>query len=51
MRVGQLITPTDLANEFSKFEGAAEFFNIINNLSKRNALHWIKLAKAKKIRD
>jgi len=36
--VCQLTIPTELINEFSKFEGAAEFFNTINNLSKRNLL-------------
>ncbi|MEM6803181.1 MAG: YdeI/OmpD-associated family protein [Bacteroidota bacterium] len=49
--VDNLIIPKDLANELSKLEGAAAFFDSINPSSKRFVLRWIKLAKTDKTRQ
>ena len=48
--VDNLVVPEDLAEELSKQDGAADFFNSINPSSKRFVLRWIKLAKTEKTR-
>jgi len=48
--VDQLITPQDLSGALSKLEGATDFFQNINDSSKRFVLRWIKLAKTEKTR-
>ena len=48
--VDRLIVPNDLQKELSKLEGASEFFENINDSSKRFVLRWIKLAKTAKTR-
>ncbi|MEO1053355.1 MAG: YdeI/OmpD-associated family protein [Bacteroidota bacterium] len=48
--VDNLITPEDLSIALSKLEGASEFFDAINDSSKRFVLRWIKLAKTEKTR-
>lgn len=48
--VDKLIIPKDLMNALSKLEGASEFFNNINDSSKRFVLRWIKLAKTQQTR-
>jgi uncharacterized protein YdeI (YjbR/CyaY-like superfamily) len=48
--VDKLIIPKDLNNELVKFEGALDFFQAINDSSKRFVLRWIKLAKTEKTR-
>lgn len=48
--VDKLIVPKDLNNELVKFEGALDFFQAINDSSKRFVLRWIKLAKTEKTR-
>lgn len=49
--VDNLIIPKDLATELAILDGAFEFFDSINDSSKRFVLRWIKLAKTKKTRD
>ena len=48
--VDQLIIPGDLQKALEKYEGATEFFDQINDSSKRFVLRWIKLAKTTKTR-
>ncbi len=48
--VDNLLIPKDLKTSLNNFEGAFEFFNSINNSSKRFVLRWIKLAKTDKTR-
>ncbi len=48
--VDNLIIPADLSDALLKFEGATEFFDSINDSSKRFVLRWIKLAKTEKTR-
>lgn len=48
--VDNLIVPEDLSKALSKYEDARDFFDAINDSSKRNALRWIKLAKTEKTR-
>ncbi|MEO0584364.1 MAG: YdeI/OmpD-associated family protein [Bacteroidota bacterium] len=48
--VDNLVIPDDLAEAFSKYEGARVFFDTINDSSKRFVLRWIKLAKTDKTR-
>ena len=48
--VDNLIVPKDLSVALSKLEGAFDFFNAINDSSKRFVLRWIKLAKTDKTR-
>ncbi|MEM6720476.1 MAG: YdeI/OmpD-associated family protein [Bacteroidota bacterium] len=48
--VDNLIVPNDLAKALSNLEGAADFFQAINDSSKRFVLRWIKLAKTAKTR-
>lgn len=48
--VNNLIVPDDLQETLKNFEGAAEFFDAINDSSKRFVLRWIKLAKTSKTR-
>ena len=49
--VDQLILPEDLKASLAKFPAAADFFNAINDSSKRFVLRWIKLAKTDKTRN
>lgn len=49
--VDNLVIPADLSSELSKHEGANEFFQAINDSSKRFVLRWIKLAKTEKTRQ
>jgi uncharacterized protein YdeI (YjbR/CyaY-like superfamily) len=48
--VDNLLIPGDLSAGLSKYHGASEFFNSINDSSKRFVLRWIKLAKTDKTR-
>lgn len=48
--VDQLKVPHDLEEELRKHAGAFEFFQGINDSSKRFVLRWIKLAKSEKTR-
>jgi uncharacterized protein YdeI (YjbR/CyaY-like superfamily) len=48
--VDKLMVPDDLLNALARFDGASEFFNAINDSSKRFVLRWIKLAKTEKTR-
>lgn len=48
--VDQLIVPKDLSEALIEKEGAFEFFENINDSSKRFVLRWIKLAKTEKTR-
>jgi uncharacterized protein YdeI (YjbR/CyaY-like superfamily) len=48
--VDNLIVPNDLAAELAKFTGATDFFDSINDASKRFVLRWVKLAKTAKTR-
>ncbi len=48
--VDNLIVPKDLYDELSKYDSAAEFFDSINDSSKRFVLRWVKLAKTEKTR-
>jgi uncharacterized protein YdeI (YjbR/CyaY-like superfamily) len=48
--VDNLIIPQDLSDALSTREGATDFFNAINDSSKRFVLRWIKLAKTEKTR-
>ena len=49
--VDNLIVPADLETSLKSTEGAFEFFNQINDSSKRNSLRWLKLAKTEKTRQ
>lgn len=49
--VDKLIVPEDLKAALSKHDGAPEFFNAINDSSKRFVLRYIKLAKTEKTRE
>lgn len=49
--VDNLIIPDDLTKALNKLEGAFDFFNAINDSSKRFVLRWIKLAKTEKTRN
>jgi len=49
--VDNLIVPDDLLNALSKNKEALEFFDSINDSSKRFALRWLKLTKTEKTRD
>ena len=48
--VDQLIVPQDLVNALNTYKGAIDFFDSINDSSKRFVLRWIKLAKTPKTR-
>ncbi|WP_194972679.1 YdeI/OmpD-associated family protein [Aquiflexum lacus] len=48
--VDNLVVPEDLQKALKKYEGATEFFNAINDSSKRFVLRYIKLVKTKKTR-
>jgi uncharacterized protein YdeI (YjbR/CyaY-like superfamily) len=48
--VDDLIVPHDLSIALSKLEGATNFFESINNSSKRFVLRWLKFAKTEKTR-
>jgi uncharacterized protein YdeI (YjbR/CyaY-like superfamily) len=48
--VDNLIIPKDLQETLAKYNEATDFFNAINNSSKRFVLRWIKLAKTEKTR-
>ncbi len=48
--VDKLIVPKDLQDALNKINGASDFFQGINDSSKRFVLRWIKLAKTDKTR-
>lgn len=48
--VDNLIIPKDLLDALSKYKEALDFFNTINDSSKRFVLRWVKLAKTEKTR-
>lgn len=48
--VDNLIIPKDLSDELSKYDGAVDYFDSINDSSKRFVLRWVKLAKTEKTR-
>jgi uncharacterized protein YdeI (YjbR/CyaY-like superfamily) len=48
--VDNLIVPEDLSKALSKKHGAFDFFNTINDSSKRFVLRWLKLAKTENTR-
>ena len=48
--VDNLIIPKDLRTALQELEGAFDFFDNINDSSKRFVLRWIKLAKTEKTR-
>lgn len=48
--VDKLVIPPDLKIALNQLEGAFDFFNNINDSSKRFVLRWIKLAKTDKTR-
>ena len=48
--VDNLIVPDDLRQVLESMKGASDFFDNINNSSKRFVLRWIKLAKTEKTR-
>lgn len=48
--VDKLVIPPDLKVALNQLEGAFDFFNNINDSSKRFVLRWIKLAKTAKTR-
>ena len=48
--VDQLVIPQDLNNALNEYPGAVDFFDAINDSSKRFVLRWIKLAKTEKTR-
>ncbi len=48
--VDNLSIPKDLESKLKSVEGAFDFFNNINNSSKRFALRWLKLSKTEKTR-
>lgn len=49
--VDKLIIPNDLQAALNKLKGAFEFFDAINDSSKRFVLRWVKLAKTAKTRE
>ncbi|MEM0992385.1 MAG: YdeI/OmpD-associated family protein [Bacteroidota bacterium] len=49
--VDNLVIPKDLEIALNKIEGAFDFFDKINDSSKRFVLRWIKLAKTDKTRS
>jgi len=49
--VDNLIIPKDLERSLKEINGAFDFFNNINDSSKRFVLRWIKLAKTDKTRN
>lgn len=49
--VDNLVIPEDLEVALHKRDGAFDFFNHINDSSKRFVLRWIKLAKTQKTRN
>jgi uncharacterized protein YdeI (YjbR/CyaY-like superfamily) len=49
--VDNLKIPDDLKTALNKLEGAFDFFDNINNSSKRFVLRWIKLSKTEKTRN
>ena len=49
--VDSLVIPKDLESILKSKKGAYEFFNGINDSSKRNSLRWLKLAKTEKTRQ
>mgnify|MGYP005728195775 FL=1 len=49
--VDNLIIPKDLRNALLQKTNAFEFFNGINDSSKRFVLRWLKLAKTEKTRE
>ena len=49
--VDNLIIPKDLIKASERHDGALEFFENINDSSKRFALRWVKLAKTDKTRN
>jgi uncharacterized protein YdeI (YjbR/CyaY-like superfamily) len=49
--VDNLVFPKDLKAGLDKQEGAFDFFNTVNDSSKRFVLRWIKLAKSEKTRN
>jgi len=49
--VDNLEIPDDLKTALNKLEGAFDFFDNINNSSKRFVLRWIKLSKTEKTRN
>lgn len=49
--VDNLIIPPDLKKELKSIDGAFDFFDNINDSSKRFVLRWIKLAKTEKTRN
>ena len=49
--VDNLIIPKDLIKALERHDGALEFFENINDSSKRFALRWVKLAKTDKTRN
>jgi len=48
--VDNLTIPKDLSDALSKLHGAKDFFDSINDSSKRFVLRWVKLAKTEKTR-
>jgi uncharacterized protein YdeI (YjbR/CyaY-like superfamily) len=48
--VDNLVIPNDLNAALEQLEGAQDFFDQINDSSKRFVLRWIKLAKTEKTR-
>jgi uncharacterized protein YdeI (YjbR/CyaY-like superfamily) len=48
--VDNLVIPDDLNAALQKLDGARDFFDQINDSSKRFVLRWIKLAKTEKTR-
>lgn len=49
--VDNLVIPDDLMSALQKLNGAFDFFQNINDSSKRFVLRWIKLAKTEKTRN
>ena len=49
--VDNLVFPKDLKAGLDKLDGAFDFFNTVNDSSKRFVLRWIKLAKSEKTRN
>jgi uncharacterized protein YdeI (YjbR/CyaY-like superfamily) len=49
--VDDLLIPDDLSKGLMSYQGATEFFDSINDSSKRFVLRWIKLAKTEKTRN
>lgn len=48
--VDNLIIPRDLSEALAKLDGASDFFDALNDSSKRFVLRWVKLAKTEKTR-